>query len=44
MQQSKFSTARHSIITDVEIPAGGAEEILLSRGGIDGGFSFYFKD
>ncbi len=34
----------HSIIADVEILAGGAEGILLSHGGIDGGFSFYVKD
>jgi len=34
----------HSIIADVEIPAGGGEGILLSHGGIDGGYSFYIKD
>ncbi len=34
----------HSIIADVEIPVGGAEGILLSHGGIDGGYSFYVKD
>ena len=34
----------HSIIADVEIPAGGAEGILLSHDGIDGGYSFYVKD
>ena len=34
----------HSIIADVEIPAGGVEGILLSHGGIDGGYSFYIKD
>ena len=33
----------HSIIADVEIPAGGAEGILLSHGGIDAGYSFYIK-
>ncbi len=34
----------HSIIADVEIPVGGAEGILLSHGGMDGGYSFYVKD
>jgi arylsulfatase len=34
----------HSIEADVEIPKGGAEGVLLSSGGIDGGFVFYVKD
>jgi len=34
----------HSIEADVDIPAGGAEGVLLSAGGVDGGFSFYVKD
>ena len=34
----------HSIIADVEIPAGGVEGILLSHGGIDGGYSLYIMD
>jgi len=33
----------HSITADVEIPAGGAEGILLAHGGIDAGYSFYIK-
>ena len=34
----------HSITVDVEIPKGGAEGVLLSQGGNDGGFSFYVQD
>ena len=34
----------HSITADVDIPAGGAEGVLISQGGIDGGYSFYVKD
>jgi arylsulfatase len=34
----------HSITADVEIPEGGAEGVLLSFGGTDGGYSFYVKD
>ena len=33
----------HSITADIEIPAGGAEGILLAHGGIDSGYSFYIK-
>jgi len=33
----------HSITADVEIPAGGAEGVLLVHGGVDGGYSFYMK-
>ncbi|KKH50726.1 arylsulfatase [Methanosarcina sp. 1.H.A.2.2] len=33
----------HSITADVEIPAGGAEGVLLAHGGIDSGYSFYMK-
>jgi arylsulfatase len=40
----KILNRPHSIVADVEIPPGGAEGILLSHGGIDGGFSFYVKD
>jgi hypothetical protein len=32
-----------SITADVEIPAGGAEGVLLSQGGNDGGFSLYVQ-
>jgi arylsulfatase A-like enzyme len=34
----------HSIIADVEIPSEGAEGVLVSFGGVDGGYSFYVKD
>jgi arylsulfatase A-like enzyme len=34
----------HSITADVDIPEGGAEGVLLSQGGNDGGFSFYVQD
>jgi arylsulfatase len=34
----------HSITADVEIPVGGAEGVLLSHGGNDGGYTFYIKD
>ncbi len=34
----------HSITAEVEIPAGGAEGVLLAQGGIAGGFVFYLKD
>lgn len=33
----------HSITADVEIPAKGAEEILLAHGGIDAGYLFCIK-
>ena len=34
----------HSITANVEIPEGGAEGVLISYGGNDGGFSFYVQD
>ena len=34
----------HSITADVEIPEGGAEGVLLSQGGSDGGYSLYVQD
>ena len=34
----------HSIEADVEIPAGGAEGVLLAQGGDAGGYAFYVKD
>ncbi|MEZ4599625.1 MAG: arylsulfatase [Syntrophotaleaceae bacterium] len=34
----------HSITVQVEIPEGGAEGVLVSMGGIDGGFSFFVQD
>ena len=33
----------HSITADVEIPGDGAEGVLLSQGGSDGGYSFYIQ-
>jgi hypothetical protein len=33
-----------SVTAEVEIPRGGAEGVLFSMGGNDGGFSFYVKD
>jgi hypothetical protein len=34
----------HSISAEVDIPTGGAEGVLVSFGGTDGGYSFYIKD
>ena len=34
----------HTITADVEIPDGGAEGVLLSMGGVDGGYTFFVKD
>jgi len=34
----------HSFTADVEIPAAGAQGVLLSMGGVDGGYSFYVKE
>jgi arylsulfatase len=34
----------HSITADVEIPAGGAEGVLLCQGASNGGYSFYVQD
>jgi arylsulfatase A-like enzyme len=34
----------HSITADVEIPADGAEGVLLSQGTAAGGYSFFIKD
>jgi len=33
----------HSITADVEIPEGGAQGVLISQGGIDGGYTFYVR-
>src|SRR5215212_8656665 len=33
----------HSIHAGVEIPDGGAEGVLVSQGGVDGGFSFFVQ-
>jgi arylsulfatase len=34
----------HSITADVDIPAEGAEGVIFSHGGSDGGYSLYMKD
>jgi arylsulfatase len=34
----------YSITADVEIPEGGAEGVLISQGGIDGGYSFFVQN
>ncbi len=34
----------HTITADVEIPTGGAEGVLLSMGGVDGGFTFFVQE
>jgi len=34
----------HSITADADIPAGGAEGVLLGQGSIAGGWTFYVKD
>ena len=34
----------HSITADVEIPEGGAEGVLVSFGGTDGGYTLFVKD
>ena len=41
---AKIINRPHSITADVEIPEGGAEGVLISQGGIDGGYTFYIKD
>jgi len=34
----------HTITAEVEIPEGGAEGVLVSAGGVDGGYTFYVQD
>lgn len=34
----------HSFVAEVQIPPGGADGVLLSFGGNDGGFTFYVQD
>jgi arylsulfatase A-like enzyme len=34
----------HSITAEVEIPAGGAEGVLLAQGGVSGGYVLFVKD
>jgi arylsulfatase len=40
----KILNRSHSFTAEVVIPEGGAEGVLLSMGGNDGGFSFYVQD
>jgi len=40
----KILNRPHSITADVEVPSGGAEGVLISQGGIDGGYTFFVKD
>jgi arylsulfatase len=40
----KLLNRTHSVTAEVDIPRGGAEGVLFSMGGNDGGFSFYVKD
>jgi arylsulfatase len=40
----RILNSTHSITAEVQIPAGGAEGVLISFGGTDGGVSFYVKD
>jgi arylsulfatase A-like enzyme len=39
-----LKNASHTITADVEIPAGGANGVILAQGGKFGGWSFYLKD
>jgi len=39
-----LKNASHTITADVEIPAGGANGVILAQGGKFGGLSFYLKD
>ncbi len=34
----------HAIVADVDIPAGGADGILIAHGGNDGGYALYVKN
>lgn len=34
----------HTVTAIVEVPEDGAEGVLVSQGGVDGGFSFYVRD
>ncbi|MGL4649872.1 MAG: sulfatase-like hydrolase/transferase, partial [Caldilineaceae bacterium] len=41
---AKLLNRPHSITAFVEVPEGGAEGVLVSHGGYDGGYSFYMQD
>ncbi|MGH9288934.1 MAG: arylsulfatase [Acidimicrobiales bacterium] len=40
----KILNRPHTITAIVDIPDGGAEGVLVSQGGVDGGFTFYLRD
>ena len=40
----KILNRPHSFEADVDVPEGGANGVLLSAGGVDGGFTFYVKN
>jgi arylsulfatase len=39
----KITNRSHSITADVDVPSGGSDGVLVSQGGIDGGYTFYVK-
>jgi len=41
---AKIINRPHSITVDVDVPSGGAQGVLISQGGIDGGYSLFVKD
>jgi arylsulfatase len=41
---AKIINRPHSITVDVEVPSGGAQGVLISQGGIDGGYTLFIKD
>jgi arylsulfatase len=41
---AKIINRPHSITADVEVPSGGAQGVLISQGGIDGGYTLFVKD
>jgi arylsulfatase len=40
----KILNRPHSVHAEVDIPDDGAEGVLVSQGGVDGGFTFFVKD
>jgi arylsulfatase len=40
----RLLNALHSVSVHATVPAGGAEGVLYSMGGVDGGFAFYVQD
>ncbi|KKL67400.1 hypothetical protein LCGC14_2135360, partial [marine sediment metagenome] len=39
----KIINRPHSITVDVDVPSGGAQGVLISQGGIDGGYTLFVK-